>query len=59
MDIGFFSYNTEYGIRADDLARELEDRGFVRSGWASIRIFQRAERPPSPAAAICRSLIIT
>lgn len=28
MDIGFFSYNTEYGIRADDLARELEARGF-------------------------------
>ena len=28
MDIGFFSYNTEYGIRADDLARELETRGF-------------------------------
>ena len=28
MDIGFFSYNTEYGIRADDLAKELEARGF-------------------------------
>ncbi len=28
MDIGFFSYNTEYGIRADDLASELEARGF-------------------------------
>ena len=28
MDIGFFSYNTEYGIRADDLARELETRSF-------------------------------
>ena len=28
MDIGFFSYNTEYGIRTDDLARELEARNF-------------------------------
>ncbi|PPR58299.1 MAG: F420-dependent hydroxymycolic acid dehydrogenase [Alphaproteobacteria bacterium MarineAlpha4_Bin2] len=28
MDIGFFSYNTEYGIRADELAKELETRGF-------------------------------
>ena len=28
MHIGFFSYNTEYGIRADDLAKELEARGF-------------------------------
>ena len=28
MEIGFFSYNTDYGIRADDLARELEARGF-------------------------------
>ncbi len=28
MDIGFFSYNTDYGIRIDDLARALEERGF-------------------------------
>lgn len=28
MDIGFFSYNTEYGMRADNLAQELETRGF-------------------------------
>ena len=28
MKIGFFSYNTDYGIRADDLARAFEKRGF-------------------------------
>ena len=28
MKLGVFSYNTEYGIRPDDLARALEERGF-------------------------------
>ena len=28
MDIGVFIFDTDYSIRADELARELEDRGF-------------------------------
>jgi len=28
MHVGCFSFNTDYGIRADDLARALEERGF-------------------------------
>ncbi len=28
MHLGVFSYNTEYGIRVDKMARALEDRGF-------------------------------
>ena len=28
MQIGFFSYNTDYGIRPDILAKALEERGF-------------------------------
>lgn len=28
MDLGVFSFNTDYGIRADELGRELEARGF-------------------------------
>lgn len=34
MHVGVFSYNTEYGIRVDDLARAAEERGF-ESLWAS------------------------
>ncbi len=32
MDLGFFSYNVEYGARPDDLARAVEERGF-ESFW--------------------------
>ena len=28
MDIGFFSYNSDYGIRPEELAKELESRDF-------------------------------
>ena len=28
MKIGFFSYNSDYSVRPDDLAKELEDRSF-------------------------------
>ena len=28
MKIGFFSYNTDYGVRPDVLAEALEERGF-------------------------------
>ena len=28
MDIGFFSYNSDYGIQPHDLAKELEERRF-------------------------------
>ena len=28
MDIGFFSYNSDYGIRPEELAKELEARNF-------------------------------
>ena len=28
MKIGFFSYNSDYGVRPDELAKELEDREF-------------------------------
>ncbi len=28
MKLGVFSFNTDYGIRADDMARACEDRGF-------------------------------
>ena len=28
MQLGIFSFNTEYGIRPDDLARALEERGY-------------------------------
>ena len=28
MHLGVFSFNTDYGIRADDLARALEERGY-------------------------------
>lgn len=28
MDLGVFSFNTDYGIRPDDLGRALEERGF-------------------------------
>jgi len=34
VHVGVFSYNTEYGIRVDDLARAAEERGF-ESLWAS------------------------
>ena len=34
MHVGVFSYNTEYGIRVDDLAPAIEERGFD-SLWAS------------------------
>jgi probable F420-dependent oxidoreductase len=34
VHVGVFSYNTEYGIRVDDLARATEERGF-ESLWAS------------------------
>jgi probable F420-dependent oxidoreductase len=34
MHVGVFSFNTEYGIRVDDLARAVEERGF-ESLWAS------------------------
>ena len=60
MDIGFFSYNTEYGIRADDLARELEARGF-ESLWVGEHTHIPASREtpfpgggdlPKPARAV-------
>ena len=33
MHLGVFSFNTEYGIRPDEMARALEDRGY-ESFWA-------------------------
>ena len=58
MDIGFFSYNTEYGIRADDLAKELEARGFD-SLWVGEHTHIPASREtpfPGGGAGLCRYL---
>ena len=43
MKIGCFSFNTDYGIRADDLARALEERGF-ESLWVGEHTHIPAER---------------
>jgi probable F420-dependent oxidoreductase len=43
MKLGVFSYNTEYGIRPDDLARALEERGF-ESFWVGEHTHIPAER---------------
>ena len=43
MKIGCFSFNTDYGIRADELARALEDRGF-ESLWVGEHTHIPAER---------------
>jgi probable F420-dependent oxidoreductase len=43
MKIGCFSFNTDYGIRPDDLARALEERGF-ESLWVGEHTHIPAER---------------
>ncbi len=43
MKLGVFSYNTEYGIRPDTLARALEERGF-ESLWVGEHTHIPAER---------------
>jgi probable F420-dependent oxidoreductase len=43
MKLGVFSYNTEYGMRPDDLARALEERGF-ESFWVGEHTHIPAER---------------
>lgn len=43
MELGVFSFNTDYGIRADFLARELEARGFD-SLWVGEHTHIPAER---------------
>jgi probable F420-dependent oxidoreductase len=43
MKIGAFSFNTDYGIRADELARALEERGF-ESLWVGEHTHIPAER---------------
>lgn len=43
MKLGVFSYNTGYGMRPDDLARALEERGF-ESFWVGEHTHIPAER---------------
>ena len=43
MKLGVFSYNTDYGMRPDDLARALEERGF-ESFWVGEHTHIPAER---------------
>lgn len=43
MKFGVFSFNTDYGVRADTLARGLEDRGF-ESLWVGEHTHIPAER---------------
>lgn len=43
MDIGFFSYNVEYGARPDELARAVEERGF-ESFWVGEHTHIPADR---------------
>jgi probable F420-dependent oxidoreductase len=43
MKLGVFGYNTDYGIRPDDLARALEARGF-ESMWVGEHTHIPAER---------------
>ncbi len=43
MKLGVFSFNTDYGIRADDLAIALEERGF-ESLWVGEHTHIPAER---------------
>ena len=44
MELGFFSMNTDFGLRADMLARELESRGF-----ASLWVGEHSHIPVSRA----------
>ena len=43
MDIGIMTFNTEYGIRADHMARALEDAGY-ESFWLPEHTHIPAER---------------
>ena len=57
MDLGFFSYNVEYGARPDDLARALRSAGSKASGLASTPISQPAGSRLIRAVGLCQSRI--
>ena len=44
MDVGFFSMNTDFGVRIDVMARALEERGF-----ASLWVGEHSHIPVSRA----------
>ncbi len=46
MDVGFFSMNTDFGVRVDVMARALEERGF-----ASLWVGEHSHIPASRATA--------
>lgn len=48
MKIGIFSYNTEYGIRADDLARSCEERGYESLWVGEHTHIPASRRSPYP-----------
>jgi len=48
MKLGAFSFNTDYGIRADDLARALEERGFESLWVGEHTHIPTSRRSPYP-----------
>ncbi len=48
MHLGVFSFNTEYSLRLDDLARAAEERGF-ESLWVPEHTHMPVPRPGEPA----------
>lgn len=49
MEMGVFSFNTEYTIRADDLAREAEARGFDSVWFPEHTHIPSGRKTPYPA----------
>ncbi len=48
MDLGLFTFNTEYTVRADELARESESRGFESLWFPEHTHIPASRRTPYP-----------
>ena len=48
MKLGVFSFNTDYGIRADDMARACEARGFESLWVGEHTHIPASRRSPYP-----------